>query len=598
MAVLPCVVCVALAFLFYANAIGNPFIIDDAMMILAHPALTQPGGFWHVWTHGFWEGVAQDANLYRPVTVLSYWAHGVITGLGPAPVRCVNIALLGLCAWAGGTLVGRYVSCWSAWICAGVWLALPSNTESINHTVGRADLLALLGILLFLLVQHGAARRGGWTVLRMVVGVAAAGLAVGSKETGLLVVPCALAQGWVLMGGVTGAVGVGIKKSGASAGKRFFVRGCVLVVGAAALYLLARYLVVGAGAAYPQDTMDLTGNPMRTLVWQDRLAPGLWVVWWYFTQGIWPSTAFNHTPGTLPDSRDLGALLGFVALAGLLGVTVRGVMKRAWYCVPGVLALGNVLILSNMALVIGVFCANRLTPGVTMGVWMLFAAGLDGIFKRYLNDGRGKMALGLAGAVVIGVFGLRTAMANTDWASLGERMKADALEQPDNPIALYNLGTSFIEGGDYAQGARELEKVVNMRPESAQSRMNLAGALLLSREYPKAAAQYEAVLAMQPPAVAAFEVKAATALGVIALFEQDYVKAEGALKMALMLAPNDTDALFNMGETCKATKRYELAMTLYERVLTVSPGHARAKKAKAELGKFLEKQRKGEAGEK
>lgn len=159
MAVLPCAACLALAFLLYANAINNPFIIDDSMMVLAHPALTQPGGFWHVWTHGFWEGVAQDANLYRPVTVLSYWAHGVITGLGPAPVRCVNIALLGLCAWAGGTLLSRHVSAMVAWVCAGVWLALPSNTESINHTVGRADLLALLGVLLFLFIQDGADRK-------------------------------------------------------------------------------------------------------------------------------------------------------------------------------------------------------------------------------------------------------------------------------------------------------------------------------------------------------------------------------------------------------------------------------------------------------
>ncbi len=587
MALLPGVLLLALAFLLYANAIDNPYIIDDSMMVLAHPALTQPGGFWHIWTHGFWEGVAQDPNLYRPVTVLSYWAHGVVTGLGHVPVRCVNIALLGLCAWAGGLLASRFINPAAAWVAAAIWLALPSNTESINHTVARADLLALLGILLFLLIQQGAAARGGWTPARMASAGLAALMAVGAKETGLLVLPCALVQAWVLMSKLQEAPKAGLKAVEASQAKRFLKQTAALAGGAAGVYLAARLFVVGLGAAYAQDTMDLTGNPLRVVGWEDRLGPGLSVMFWYFMQAVWPATTFNHTPGALPDSRDLGALLGCVTGWVLVGATVRGLQRRAWYCVPGTLALGSLIMLSNILLPIGVYAANRLTPGVTMGFWLLFAAGLDVLVMRKMDARHGRVVVPMAGALVIAIFGVRTVMANTEWASLQERMKADAEAQPDNPIALYNLGTSFMEAGDFAQASRELERAVHLAPKSAQARMNLAGARLLSREYPAAAEQYEAVLALDPPAVMAFRVKAATALGVIAIGDERYDDAEKYLMKALVLAPDDTDALFNLGVVCGKTKRYAEAMTAFNRVIQLSPGHRRAIAGKAQLEKFL-----------
>jgi Tfp pilus assembly protein PilF len=588
MALAPGLALMALAFLLYVNAIGNPFIIDDAMMVLARPELTQVGGFWQIGTHGFWEGIAQDPNLYRPVTVFSYWLHGVVVGLGQTPVRCVNIALLGFCAWAGGALLCRFMNPIAGWVAAGVWLALPSNTESINHTVGRADLLALLGILLFLLIQQGAAGRGGWTLGRVILAVLAGLMAAGAKETGLLVAPCALAQAWVLMPGLAGGAKPGIKQVLGNPGRRFLIQSGALVLGVAGVYLAARFAVIGWGTAYPRDMMDLTGNPLRVMGWQDRLAPGLSIMFWYFTQSLWPSTAFNHTPGpgALPDSRDLSALLGCVMFLVLLGVTIRGVQRRAWVCVPGVLTLGGLALLSNILFPIGVYCANRLTPGVTMGFWMLFAVGIDVLIAK--GEARhAKLVVTGLGIGLIAVSGVRTAAANTDWASLRDRMKADAQGQGENPIALYHLGASYLEEGDYAQAAKELERVVPMAPKSAQVRMNLAGALLLARDYDKAKEQYLFVLAMEPAAVPAFRVKAATALGMIAMSERKFAEAEGYLGHALAVSPEDVDALFNLGEVYKATQRYAQAMTVYGKVLQIAPGERRAEKAKGQLEKYL-----------
>ena len=45
-------------------------------------------------------------------------------------------------------------------------VAHPANTEAINHLVGRADLLAVLGIVAFLYLQRRAQEEGRWVAWR------------------------------------------------------------------------------------------------------------------------------------------------------------------------------------------------------------------------------------------------------------------------------------------------------------------------------------------------------------------------------------------------------------------------------------------------
>ena len=82
-------------------------MIDDVQAIgdadHKHPIMTHPYGFMRLWTQDYWGGATADGNLYRPITVFSFWVNSFVTGLTPVPMyfRVVNIMML----WLLGVLL-------------------------------------------------------------------------------------------------------------------------------------------------------------------------------------------------------------------------------------------------------------------------------------------------------------------------------------------------------------------------------------------------------------------------------------------------------------------------------------------------------------
>jgi tetratricopeptide (TPR) repeat protein len=222
---------------------------------------------------------------------------------------------------------------------------------------------------------------------------------------------------------------------------------------------------------------------------------------------------------------------------------------------------------------------------------MLICAALSPTLSPILkSQEKPRVVLAVLASLFIVVLGVRTLMANTDWSSQQARMAADVRDQPDNAIALYHLGTALTEEGQPHLGAPYLEKAVRLKPDSAQARMNLAVAKLLMRDYPSASEHYLAVLNMNPPAIPLFRAQASTALGVIALYERNYVQARQYLSYSLQLRPGHADTLYNLGEALKATANYADALKAYGQALQSQPGHPQATRAMNELQKALSRQ--------
>jgi protein O-mannosyl-transferase len=164
-----------------------------------HPAVaTHPAGWWpHLWklallwalvlaaysnaraheanlpniqrilTEGYWVN-QPTADLYRPLTTLSYLLNYAILGNGtnPAGYHGVNLILhaanvslvyaLGILIFDGLTYDGPALGL----ALAAIWGLHPLLTEGVTNIVGRADLLAALGILVGLLC-HIRATAGG-----------------------------------------------------------------------------------------------------------------------------------------------------------------------------------------------------------------------------------------------------------------------------------------------------------------------------------------------------------------------------------------------------------------------------------------------------
>ena len=67
--------------LTYANAIDNPFLVDDKDIIATHPDVIRDAGIASLWTHDYWAGRAPYRNLYRPVTILTYYLNARAPGV-------------------------------------------------------------------------------------------------------------------------------------------------------------------------------------------------------------------------------------------------------------------------------------------------------------------------------------------------------------------------------------------------------------------------------------------------------------------------------------------------------------------------------------
>ena len=295
-----------------------------------------------LWSRYYWAGLADDPNLYRPVTMLSYYlnarvpgagagaadrrADGGVSNLNPGWFRVVNIGLLaGVGVLVAGWL-SPYVGARLVWLAGAVVVAHPAHAEMVNHVVGRADLLAIAGVLVVLLAQRRAMAAGGWSWGTGLAGLAGAVVAIGSKESGLVVVPLVVLLGYrvdVVRGGVAGEgrrrgerlnqgatpgrlPGVpgmlpgavpGARETTATSPRENF-RGAgvilpgvvipgVVIPGVVAVWLIGRAVAVGWGVDYTPGTDALNVNPLRDAGWVERVPAGLAVAGHYARQLVW-----------------------------------------------------------------------------------------------------------------------------------------------------------------------------------------------------------------------------------------------------------------------------------------------------------------------
>src|SRR5690606_16576295 len=136
-------------------------------------------------------------------------------------------------------------------------------------------------------------RRRQWTPWSMAGAVIACVVALGSKETGLLLVPVAILQG--------------IRKKDA-----------ILVGIPLLLYLAVRIAVVGAAPHYAPAVMDLTGNPLRGVAWIERLPASLSLAWLYLRETVWPTMRSSHIPDAMVTWTSGAAWLGLLVVISLV----------------------------------------------------------------------------------------------------------------------------------------------------------------------------------------------------------------------------------------------------------------------------------------
>lgn len=570
----------ALIGIFYISSLDNPFLLNDFTAIVNNPDVTVPQGVLGPWLHQLTPEGHGGAMGYQPVPVLSYYLNARVTGMVPLAFRVVNIGLLALLAYLLFVWLQMYTKHpAAACLAAFLFAAHPAHAESINHVVGRADLLAMIGVVGFaalqrwayLLVQKIKPREGrnmvtlaAVTVNLFIAAMVAACVAVFSASGGGTLVAVALAQAWVAYP----------KRKDRPASWFNHLAVDLVVIACLGVVLWSYWWARGIAAAdasvspwAPQllGPYDLPVNPLRGLSRWERLPAVFSIVTAYTQLLLSPNLNFNHAPLQAPGWSDVTSWVGILIMSFyLLGAVVCG-YRRHWLCVAFALVLSQCALVGNFWHVTDVYVSNLrifpLTLAAAMGVaWLIDRTAHDSTRRRVVA------ALPIAGliaamfAVVLNV--------NAQWFSSARLMASEYARRPDDPASVYYYGSALLHAGQYEEAETKLELAIAYQFAPERARHKLATARLLMGDSSGAEFLYRRILDGHPA-----DLRAHTQLANIALARQEYDETRYHYEEAQRVSPLDADVLHLGARLARADGDTDTAGRLYRVLIRRYPEH-------------------------
>ncbi|OYV38728.1 MAG: hypothetical protein B7Z83_03345, partial [Thiomonas sp. 20-64-5] len=209
-----------LALLVYWPGLSGGYVFDDFGNLVDNAAFAQSALQAHFW-HAIWS--AHAGPLDRPLSMLSFAAQMVFTGMNPWPLKLANVLLHLFNGWLVWLLSVRVLG-WMeqraerpwlvgaptlALLATAAWVLAPIQLTAVLYVIQREESLASCVVLLGLLAYwHGRmrlieCRRGAlawiWGSLALGTGVAAL-----AKETGVMLPAYAFVLEWVVLRGALG----------------------------------------------------------------------------------------------------------------------------------------------------------------------------------------------------------------------------------------------------------------------------------------------------------------------------------------------------------------------------------------------------------
>ena len=379
---------VLLALLAYSNSFSAGFVLDNRGLILNDPRIraASASNLELIADHTYWWPNG-ESGLYRPFATLSYLFNYAVLGNGAQPagyhwtnllLHSANVLLVFLLAMR---LVRR---AWPAFFIAALWAVHPVLTEAVTNIVGRADLLAAMGVLAGLLFYLKSAEAWGW--LAALITVVAIG--VFSKESGVVVLGAILLYEFTF--------------------RRNWGRAQVSGLGAAAIpivwMLWQRHAVLAA--TQPME-IPFTDNPIAWAGFATGRLTALNVVAREFGLILWPSTlSADYSWAQIPLFR--GSAAEWVAVIVALALVPVAILLFRWsraaffFFVLGLLWLAPA---ANLAFPTGTIMAERLLYLPALGVAACVVLGI------YRMPKLAPVVL----CVIIAALAVRTWLRNRDW---------------------------------------------------------------------------------------------------------------------------------------------------------------------------------------
>lgn len=338
----------AVAVALYLPTVKYGFVQDDRVIVVGNPAVHSFSLALQGFARPYWPP-PNAGGLYRPLTILSYAFDWRLADGRPWLFHLMNTLWHGLAAVLVVLVVMRWLPEPAA-IAAGLVFALhPVHVEAVAGIVGRAELLAAVGLLGAVL----SARRGWWTVA-----VACAGLAMFSKEHGVVAGILILIDDWLR-----------------PAEARRYPAGLYVALGVVTVGFLGLWLKIGGAATADVASPFFSGGA------RERLALALPAIVRAGRLLVWPTgLSADYGPQVIP----VRAGFSLAAVAGgavIVGVVALGLCcRRRWPALSfaALAAALSCLPTSNLLFASGVVLAERnlyvavLTVAAAVGYFVAF----------------------------------------------------------------------------------------------------------------------------------------------------------------------------------------------------------------------------------
>ncbi|MFH0795301.1 MAG: tetratricopeptide repeat protein [bacterium] len=592
-----------LAVFCYLTALPNEFAFDDWDVIYNNELVRQPN-LVKIFSSSYWWGGARQVSAeYRPLTIYSFALNYAASGLNPMGYHLINLLLHALTSLALlmvlGTLFGMGpLALWGALLFA----VHPVHTEAVANIVGRSELLSALfffgGLWAALGARQEAQRANRWG-LAVVTGIAYL-LGLLSKETAVTLPAVVLLSEVYLW------------RQSKSSGSESSSRRLSLCYPCYALFAVALVAYLGlrwhALGGFRPPSMRITDIdnvlvvPKTAGQWGIYYATAIKVTGLYFVRLFLPvklSGDYSY-PQILPveSVADIGVLMTLLFVGALVAVAVIAARRRNF--IPAFALLFFFITfapVSNFFIVIGTIMGERLVYLPSVGVCLLVAwAGVSLIQKNPAWLRR----IGITGAVLVVLLGIRTMVRNLDWhdeltfweatartsprsckvfnalgqwyLSHGETAKAEeyllkAVELRPN-LGFSHAGLAQIEAkrGDYKAAEDRLRYVLGMEPRYLNGHFLLAGVLADQKHFDEAIAEYQQVISIQDDLPEPYYY-----LGRVYLDRGEWQKAEQAFGQAIRWDPQYASAYVKRGKALAQLARYDEARRSLQEALQTDP---------------------------
>lgn len=440
-----------LAALPYLNGLDGEFVFDDVGVIRDNPQIQRdPPLALFVTTY-------EPGALYRPLTMLTYVANARLDR-APRGFHAVNVALHLAVSLLVLALARRLLADpWAAFAAAALFAVHPIHSEAVTGIVGRAELLAALGGLAALLAFARALdQRGARRALWYGASLLAFALGLLAKESAFTVIGLVAVVHWRMAPQVR-------------LGARLAALAPYVAVGLA--YLGLRVAVVGSlGLPVPPGMLD---NPLAHTDALTRWRTALIVLWDYLallTAPLRLSADYSLDQVTLATDWNARALAAVLLIGGLALGALLALRRQPELAVAAAFFFIPLALTANLAFPIGTIKAERLLYLPSVG-WCLAAGWLLAALAAH----RARVAQALL-AVVLLLFGLRTAVRNADWHDELTLYAATVASAPASAKAHHNYAVALERDAQLDAAVAHYERALEIYPPYAAAAFGIGRA--------------------------------------------------------------------------------------------------------------------------